>query len=279
MRWWKLIGVLGLVLIGACDPGAFDRLMRGATQRDGGMDAGALDASTLDSGVLDASVRDAAVVDGGMDMDAGELDAGTHDAGMDAGARDAGDDGGDGCVGLTCGGECEPGTRSCIDNAPNECSNSGTWQAEAACSAGSPVCVGAGECRCFPGSLRCGGDGTQPQLCNATNQWVNVGASCANCDDGTCPTEGCSAARASECGTVACHCANNDCSGGFCALGDGCTAERRSACQGHGCGCVDGACSGGACAGTGCTARAITDCSAQECGCAMQSCTGACGTD
>lgn len=313
MRAAYVIGLIGMAALAvACDPGAFDRLTRGEPRGDSGVDAGAADAGALDASAGDAGASDAGALDASA-SDAGALDAG-DDAGneppnceaLDAMCCDdvacegactpdatqcasiteqqtCDEDGQWGaasvcqfaCVGQACGGECVPFTRTCIDNAPNECSSSGVWQPQAACSAGNPVCVGAGVCGCRPGAVRCGGDGTQPQVCSEINEWADAGVPCANCTAGRCPAEGCSDARRSECELAGgCHCVNNECSGGFCSAGDGCTDARRWACGALGCGCVDGGCSGGKCEGNGCTARKNYLCDEGGCGCSLQSCTG-----
>lgn len=173
-----------------------------------------------------------------------------------------------------CGGQCVPGSRSCMSNTPHACSGEGVWAAEAACGGNSPVCVGEGNCRCRPGMVRCGGDGTQPQVCNASNHWVNVGAACGNCSNGRCDGEGCSDQRIFECGQFGAACVNNECNGGFGDVGDGCEGARRSACAGMDCGCVDGLCSGGFCDGSGCTGRVAYNCEQFGCGCSLQSCAG-----
>jgi hypothetical protein len=126
--------------------------------------------------------------------------------------------------------------------------------------------------------VRCGGDGTQPQVCNEDNVWQSVGAPCANCEAGRCNGEGCTAMRIMECGAFGAACVSNECAGGFGDVGDGCSNARRSACADAGCGCVDGVCSGGFCDGSGCTGRQQLNCEAFECGCYLKNCTGgACG--
>jgi len=179
-----------------------------------------------------------------------------------------------------CGGECVPGARGCFGNVPLGCSDEGTLIIEAACGGETPVCVADGRCRCKPGATRCGGGaGQQPQVCNAIHQWVDVGASCANCSQGQCLGEGCTAERIAQCESVGCHCATGDCSGGYCEVGDGCTGARRAACADLGCGCVDGKCSGGMCEGSGCTASEHQECSEGGCNCALHSCAGGSCTD
>jgi hypothetical protein len=116
--------------------------------------------------------------------------------------------------------------------------------------------------------------GAQAQVCNSSSTWVDVGAPCANCQDGLCLWEGCSEMRRMECGGYGCACVNNECGGAFCESGDGCSNARRTACAELGCGCVDGGCSGGFCVDTGCTARMTNNCSAFGCGCALMRCVG-----
>jgi hypothetical protein len=184
------------------------------------------------------------------------------------------------CVGDACGGACVPGSRTCLNGRPNACSEEGAWLPEAECPAVSPVCVGAGQCRCQPGATRCAGNAaTQPQVCSASNQWTSVGEPCANCERGQCSGEGCPMEQLELCEMVGCNCASGACSGGFCEAGDGCTAPRRAACAAIDCGCVDGLCSGGLCAGNGCTGREQLNCSQVGCDCSLHSCAGGACTD
>src|SRR5690606_32699974 len=103
----------------------------------------------------------------------------------------------------------------------------GMWQDEDACTGLAPECVD-GQCRCVPGATRCG-DAGQPQVCSAERVWTNVGRACANCVDGRCPAEDCTAERRDNCASVGCECASDQCSGAFCnGMGDGCTNARRT---------------------------------------------------
>jgi hypothetical protein len=184
------------------------------------------------------------------------------------------------CIGDRCGGDCVPGTRSCgAGNVPRVCNGTGSWRSEAACAGMTPICQGAGVCRCRTGQRRC--RDTQPQVCSAAGQWINTGIPCANCTgEGQCPGEGCSEERVRQCGEFCgCGCVNNECNGGFAPTGDGCTNERRTACANAGCRCVDGACSGGMCDGTGCTPGRAVVCKemfGEQCDCALGECVGNC---
>lgn len=155
------------------------------------------------------------------------------------------------CAERRCG-ECVPSSRECVGGlVPRLCTADGKWTSEAPCAGRTPLCMGAGECRCRPGTSRC--DGSQPQVCSANHEWVAVGPPCVHCtQNGRCSGEECSDARRADCSAVGCECASNECAGAFCTtFGDGCTDTRRAACSAVGCGCVDGACAHGMCAPPG----------------------------
>ena len=85
-------------------------------------------------------------------------------------------------------------------------------------------------------------------------------------------TQACAASKAVECGKTACHCADDQCSGGSGCDGSGCSAKHTTECQAMGCGCVDGDCSGGSCPGNGCTAKQTADCDAKSMDCSLGAC-------
>jgi hypothetical protein len=118
---------------------------------------------------------------------------------------------------------------------------------------------------------------TTPQNCaqSQADACGYYGCHCAdnNCSGGFCPGNGCTAQDVANCGAYGCNCVDGQCNGGFCP-GSGCTAKEANDCAAYGCGCVDHQCSGGFCEGTGCTAKETTDCAAYGCGCIDHQCNG-----
>jgi len=90
------------------------------------------------------------------------------------------------CAGKTCDadarkcvGECELGTRRCVDDMQQQCVEGGIWRDGELCDEGS--CRG-GECQseCAPGDVRCDDTGT-PQRCDEDGGWTSIGP----CEDNT----------------------------------------------------------------------------------------------
>jgi hypothetical protein len=161
---WIVAAVFAACALAAaqCEGGAF------SAANDGGTEAG-LDASDEDCPVFvipnPQQPSDATV---GSDVGVGDASGGPD-------ASEAGP-----------GPACTPGVAACTGDGgttPETCSDAGQWQLEAPCAY---VC-NAGACSgmCAPGTAQCNGD--QPQKCNATGTWQNVGSPCPNvCTGGSC---------------------------------------------------------------------------------------------
>jgi alpha-tubulin suppressor-like RCC1 family protein len=133
------------------------------------------------------------------------------------------------CVGGQCSGSCVPNTTQCSGtSAVQTCSASGTWAPAVACT--NQACV-LGACTgvCTPGTTGC--NGLQPQTCNSSGQWEDLGPSCA-------PGQACAANGTCLCNT------SSGCTG--CCDGNVCVAyaaESNTVCGSGGASCA--ACTGG----------------------------------
>src|SRR5687768_746432 len=184
-------------LLSACDPGVFDKLTRGSTRPDGGLDSGALDASDVDDDGGDDGVDD----DGGSGVrpDAGDggslpppdcedeatiCDTATMQRTCVRGRWSEPQACERACIDDACGGRCKPGERQCDDNQPQRCNDSGEWVAD-----GSPcesICdEGACEGACAPEATQCVSS-TRLQTCDENGSWGATSACPFACVGNTC---------------------------------------------------------------------------------------------